>query len=70
MTIENINIKPLMKAFDKFEMFRININAEQEKERRNITVHTYEEKEAAKVLEILPIFSNEIKKFLHIINNN
>lgn len=124
MTIENINIKPLIKAFNKFEKFRLNINTEQEQagaiqafeycfelvwktmkkllaqrgqianspkevfriaaleqfitdpeiwfdflKKRNITVHTYEEQEAEKVLQTLPIFSSEVKKFLDIINN-
>jgi nucleotidyltransferase substrate binding protein (TIGR01987 family) len=30
MIIENINIQPLLKAFKKFEAFRLNINTEQE----------------------------------------
>ncbi|MGD0465732.1 MAG: HI0074 family nucleotidyltransferase substrate-binding subunit [Gammaproteobacteria bacterium] len=124
MTIEKINIQPLLKAFNKFETFRLNSNTEQEQagtiqafeycfelvwkimkrlleqrgrianspkevfrmaalenfiedpeiwfeflKKRNITVHTYEEKEAKEVLTVLPSFSNEVKKFLGIIDH-
>ena len=32
--------------------------------KRNMTVHTYEEKEAQEVISILPTFSEEVNKFL------
>ena len=38
--------------------------------KRNITVHTYQETEADDVIKILPIFSNEAKKFLKRIGVN
>jgi len=119
LLIENVNVEPLLKAFNKLEAFRFNTNTEQEKagtiqafeycfeltwkimkrlldargkianspkevfrmaalegfiedpelwfeflQKRNLTVHTYEEKEAEKVLSILESFSSEVKKFL------
>lgn len=117
--IGTINVLPLLKAFKKFEAFRLHDKTEQEKagiiqafeycfelswklmkrlleergrianspretfrmaalegfienpeiwfefiKKRNLTVHTYQEKEAEEVLAICPIFSTEIKKFL------
>ena len=35
--------------------------------KRNLTVHTYHEKEAEEVIAICPLFSAEIKKFLKFI---
>lgn len=119
MISSEVNISPLLKAFSKFEEFRLNSNTEQERagtiqafeycfeltwkimkrlleergrvanspketfrmaalegfiedpelwfdflKKRNLTVHTYEEKEVANVLSICPSFSDEIKKFL------
>lgn len=119
MIIENVNIEPLLKAFRKFEAFRLNTKTEQEKagaiqsfeycfelvwkamkrllnergkvvnspkeafrmaalegfiddpelwfeflKKRNITVHTYEEKEAEEVLGVFVDFSDQIKLFL------
>lgn len=34
---------------------------------RNLIVHTYEEHEADKVIEVLPLFSQEVKNFLSIL---
>ena len=114
-----VNITPLLKAFKKFEEFRLNSNSEQEKagtiqafeycfelmwkimkklleerglianspketfrmaalegfiddpelwfdflKKRNLTVHTYEEKEVENIMSICPIFSSEVKSFL------
>ncbi len=119
MIIENVYIAPLLKAFKKFEAFRVHTNTEQEKAgaiqsfeycfelawkimkklleqrgkianspketfrmaalegfirdpeiwftflmMRNLTVHTYEEDEAEKVVAILPDFSEEVHAFL------
>jgi nucleotidyltransferase substrate binding protein (TIGR01987 family) len=33
--------------------------------KRNLTVHTYKEEEAMEVIEILPLFSQEVQKFLN-----
>ena len=117
--VGNTNIEPLLKAFTKFEAFRINDKTEQERagtiqafeycfelawkvmqrllaergkianspretfrmaalenfisdpelwfeflKKRNLTVHTYQEAEAASVIEICPAFASEIKIFL------
>jgi len=117
--IDGISVDSLIKAFCKFETFRLNTHTEQEKagsiqafeycfelswktmkrllavrgqilnspreviraaalesfindpeiwfdflKKRNITVHTYQEKEADEVLAILESFSIEVKKFL------
>ena len=114
-----VNITPLLKAFKKFEEFRLNSNSEQEKagtiqafeycfelmwkimkklleehglianspketfrmaalegfiddpelwfdflKKRNLTLHTYEEKEVENIMSICPIFSSEVKSFL------
>lgn len=122
MIIDNVYITPLLKAFKKFEAFRVHTVTEQEKagaiqafeycfelvwkimkklleergkianspketfrmaalegfiqdveiwfnflKMRNLTVHTYEENEADKVIEILPLFSQEIIAFLNAI---
>ena len=122
MIIDNVYITPLLKAFKKFEAFRVHTVTEQEKagaiqafeycfelvwkimkklleergrianspketfrmaalegfiqdveiwfnflKMRNLTVHTYEENEADKVIEILPLFSQEITAFLNAI---
>src|SRR3990172_10092949 len=119
MIIDTINIEPLLKAFKKFELFRQNLDTEQEQagaiqafeycfelswkmmkrllevrgkignsprevfrmaalegfiknpeiwfdfiKKRNLTVHTYEEKEAQEVINVLPNFSQEINSFL------
>lgn len=119
MMSSEVNITPLLKAFSKFEEFRMNNNTEQEKagtiqafeycfelvwkimkrlleerglianspketfrmaalegfiedpelwfdflKKRNLTVHTYEEKEVENILSICTSFSSEIKKFL------
>ena len=119
MEIDPIIISPLLKAFGKFEQFRVNLKTEQEQAgaiqafeycfeltwktmkrllqergktanspretfrmaalegfiydpelwfgflvKRNLTVHTYEEKEAQNVLAIFPLFSDEVKAFL------
>jgi nucleotidyltransferase substrate binding protein (TIGR01987 family) len=32
--------------------------------KRNLTVHTYEEEELAKVVSVLPLFSSEVQAFL------
>jgi nucleotidyltransferase substrate binding protein (TIGR01987 family) len=119
MIIDGIDITPLLKALNKFEIFRNNTNSEQEKagtiqafeysyellwktmkrllavrgiivnspketfriaaieglivdsetwfdfiKKRNITTHTYEEKEIEAVLSVLPIFSAKSKEFL------
>ena len=32
--------------------------------KRNLTIHTYEEKEAQEVLAVFLLFSNEVKEFL------
>ncbi len=119
MLIGEIDISSLLKAFEKFEKFRVNDKTEQEQagtiqafeycfelswktmrrllqergkianspketfrmaalegfindpeiwfdflRKRNMTVHTYVEKEALEVLSITPLFSKEIKKFL------
>lgn len=119
MWIGETNISPLLKAFAKFEVFRLNGNTEQERagaiqafeycfeltwkimkrlleergksanspkevfrlaalegfiqdpevwfdflKKRNLTVHTYEEKEALSVFSICPAFSSEVKRFL------
>ncbi len=117
--IDGISIDSLLKAFRKFETFRLNTHTEHEKagtiqafeycfelvwktmrrllevrgktlnspreviraaalesliddpemwfdflKKRNMTVHTYQEKEAEDVLSVLEIFSAEVKKFL------
>lgn len=117
--MEQINFNPLLKAFKKFEAFRIHGQTEQEQagtiqafeycfelvwktmrrlleergkianspretfrmaalegfienpelwfeflKKRNSTVHTYQEVEAANVLSVCEAFSDEIKKFL------
>ena len=117
--IDGISVDSLIKAFNKFESFRLNTNTEQEKagaiqafeycfelvwktmrrllevrgqiansprevirmaalesfiedpeiwfdflKKRNITVHTYQEKEAEEVLSVLEKFSGEVKVFL------
>lgn len=119
MALEKIDITSLLKAFEKFENFRKNLNTDQEKagaiqafeycyelswktmkrlleiqgksvnspratfraaalegyiedpevwfkfiEKRNITVHTYQEDEADAVIEIFPIFSKELSSFI------
>ena len=119
MWIKEINISPFLKAFKKFEMFRLNSNTEQEKagtiqayeycfeliwklmkrllkergiitnslketfrmaalenfisdpelwfdflKKRNLTVHTYNEKEVENVILICKSFSEEVKNFL------
>lgn len=122
MIIDNVYITPLLKAFKKFEAFRVHTVTEQEKagaiqafeycfelvwkimkklleergrianspketfrmaalegfiqdvevwfnflKMRNLTVRTYEENQADKVIEILPLFSQEIIAFLNAI---
>ncbi len=119
MLIEDIDISALLKAFKKFEKFRVNDKTEQEKagtsqafeycfelvwktmkrllekrgrianspretfrmaalegfisdpeiwfnflKNRNLTTHTYQEEEVAKVLSVCSLFSQEIKGFL------
>ena len=119
MIIDDINIESLLKAFNKFEEFRQNLDTEQEQagaiqafeycfelvwktmkrlletrgkianspreafrmaglegfikdpevwfnflKKRNITVHTYEEKEAKEVISVFSDFSSEINAFL------
>lgn len=119
MIIDTINIEPLLKAFKKFELFRQNLETEQEQagaiqafeycfelswkmmkrfleargkignsprevfrmaglegfikdpelwfnflKKRNMTVHTYEEKEAQEVISVFSDFSQEISNFL------
>jgi|SRR5438132_2660607 len=117
--IDTVNIEPLLKAIKKFELFRQNLNTEQEQagaiqafeycfelswkimkrllevrgkvanspketyrmaalegfigdpelwfdflKKRNMTVHTYEEKEALEVISVFPNFSRELQAFL------
>lgn len=123
MLINEINISPLLKAFNKFESFRANDKTEQEKagiiqafeysfeltwkimkrlleergrvanspketfrmaalegfisdpeiwfeflQKRNLTVHTYNNEYADNVISICESFSNEVKSFLNHFN--
>ena len=117
--MDQVIINPLLKAFGKFEQFRVNLKTEQEQAgaiqafeycfeltwkimkrllqergkianspretfrmaalegfihdpevwfvflvKRNLTVHTYEEKEAIDVLSVFSLFSEEVHAFL------
>ena len=117
--IETVNVEPLLKAIKKFELFRQNLDTEQEQagaiqafeycfelswkimkrllevrgkianspketyrmaalegfienpeswfdflKKRNMTVHTYEEKEAQEVISVFSDFSQELDTFL------
>ncbi|MBM3198935.1 MAG: nucleotidyltransferase [Chlamydiae bacterium] len=123
--MDTIIIAPLLRAFEKFEKFRLHLTTEQEQAgaiqafeycfeltwklmkrllqergkianspretfrmaalegfihdpeiwfvflvKRNLTVHTYEEREAREVLSILPLFSTEVTSFIRLIQKN